>query len=394
MSLGDTTLVTRLATLAGDRLARIRRKMEAEDCDLLVVASPENVLYATGYESMGATINRRYDYAALVTADAVLLVAPAADFAPAIDAGIAPDDVVPFGKFFFSGETPSAHTAIRHASFPDAFETALRRVRAGKVLAEKAYLHPGAIDLLVRNGGDIGDATPWMFSVRATKLPFEIELLRYTTEITQKAIDEGISAARIGMTDKEVAAVVASQMSLGGGLPRNVTVVGGERSALADAMSSERPLEAGDLLRFDVGCSYYGYKSDMARTAVVGVPTPLQSQRYTALLEGLLVAIDRMKPGTATRDVFAAGVKAVEDHGLSPFRRQHIGHAIGMAVYETPVITPESEDILAAGTAFCLETPYYEPGWGGMMVEETGILTDEGFQLFSSTDRSLRVIPD
>ncbi|SFU18823.1 Xaa-Pro peptidase family protein [Mesorhizobium sp. YR577] len=394
MSLGDTTLVTRLRTLADERLTRVRRKMEAEGFDLLVVASPENVLYTTGYESMGATINRRYDYAALVTRDAVLLVVPAADFAPAIDAGLVPENIFPFGKFFFSGSTPSAHTAIRHASFMEAFEAAIRCVNASRTVAEKGYLPREAIDLLVRSGGDIADATSWMFGVRAVKLPFEVELLRYATEITEQAIDAGIDAARVGMTDKEVASFVASQMSLGGGLPRNVTVVGGERSALADAMSSERPLQRGDLLRFDVGCSYYGYKSDMARTAVIGKPSPLQSQRYTALLEGLFVAIDTMRPGTPARDVFEAGVTAVEDRGLRPFRRQHIGHAIGMAVYEAPVITPESEDILTAGTTFCLETPYYEPGWGGMMVEDTGLLTKEGFQLFSSTDRTLRIVAD
>ncbi|CAH1655817.1 Xaa-Pro aminopeptidase [Hyphomicrobiales bacterium] len=394
MSLGDTALVAQLKTLADERLARVRRKMEAEGYDLVVVASPENVLYAAGYESMGATINRRYDYAALITRDTVLLVAPAADFAPAIDAGLIPDDIFPFGKFFFSGSTPSAHTAVRHTSFSDAFEAAMRRVRANRIVAEKAYLPHTAIDHLVRKDGDIADATSWMFAVRAVKLPFEVRLLRYATEITQQAIDAGITAARVGMTDKEVASVVASRMSLGGGLPRNVTVVGGERSALADAMSSERPLQKGDLLRFDVGCSYYGYKSDMARTAVIGKPSSLQSERYTALLEGLLVAIDRMRPGTRARDVFAAGVAAVEDHGLKPFRRQHIGHAIGMAVYEAPVITPESEDILVAGTAFCLETPYYEPGWGGMMVEDTGTLTEEGFQLFSSSDRTLRIVAD
>ncbi|MBS7700406.1 MULTISPECIES: Xaa-Pro peptidase family protein [unclassified Chelatococcus] len=394
MSLGDTALVNRLKTLAGERLARIRRKMEAGGYDLIVVASPENVLYATGYESMGATISRRYDYAALVTRDAVLLVAPAADFAPAIDAGFTPDDIFPFGKFFFSGSTPSAHTAVRHASFAEAFDAAVQRVRARRIVAEKAHLPSGAMDILVRQAGDIADAGSWMFGIRATKLPFEVELLRYATEITQQAIDAGINAARVGMTDKEVASVVASQMALGGGLPRNVTVVGGERSALADAMSSERPLQRGDLLRFDVGCSYYGYKSDMARTAVIGEPSRLQSERYAALLEGLLVTIDAMRPGTRACDVFAAGVATVEARGLRPFRRQHIGHAIGMAVYETPVITPESEDILVAGTTFCLETPYYEPGWGGMMVEDTGILTEEGFSLFSSTDRTLRIVAD
>lgn len=387
-------LMAQLGTLAADRLDRTRRRMDAEGYDLLVVASPENVFYATGYESMGATINRRYSYAALITRDDVLLVAPAADYAPAIDAGLAPENVYPFGKFFFSGETAASHNSVRHNSFEEALATALNRLKkTGRALAESVYLSNAALDAIAATAEHTQDATSWMLSLRAKKLPFEVELLRYTTHITEQAIDAGIAKARPGITEKEVASVIASQMSIGGGLPRNVTVVGGPRSALADAMSTERVLEVGDLLRIDTGCSYYGYKSDMARTAVIGVPTALQSARYAALLAGLHAAIAMMKPGVLARDVFEASVRAVEDAGFKPYRRQHIGHAIGMAVYESPVITPESQDVLEAGTTFCLETPYYEPGWGGMMVEDTGLLTDGGFELFSSIDRSLRIVP-
>lgn len=385
-------LVTQLKILADERIEVVRRSMEAGGYDLLVVASPENVLYATGFESMGATINRRYSYAALVTKDDVLMVVPAADFAPAIDAGIAPDKVHTFGKFFFSGTTPSAHLEVKSGTFEDALSQALRRLNPASVLAERAYLSVAAQDVLAAGAAEIADATPWMLALRGRKLPFEIALLRHATCITERAIEAGIAAAAIGVTDKEVASVVASHMASAGGLPRNVTVVGGMRSALADAMSTERPLERGNLLRFDIGCSFYGYKSDMARTAVIGEPTSLQSARYDALLHGLHVAVEKTRAGARASDIFEAGVKAVEDKGLRPYRRQHIGHAIGMTVYETPVVTPESGEVLQAGSVFCLETPYYEPGWGGMMVEDTGLVTERGFELFSTIDRSLRVV--
>lgn len=390
-----TILIAGLAQLKADRLDRVRGKMETEGIGAVVVASPENVLYACGYESMGATINRRYAYAAIVTLADVLLVAPAADFAPAIDAGLKPDCVYPFGTFFFSGETSSALSAMRHVSFDAAFAEALSRIAPTRtIVAEKAFLAGAALDALSRRGGKVVDASDWMLGLRGTKLPFEIALLKQTTRMTERAIEAGIAAAAVGVTDKEIAAVVASQMSLSGGLPRNVTVVGGLRSALADAISTERPLERGDLLRFDVGCSFYGYKSDMARTAVIAEPTKLQASRYDALLAGLEAEIGMLKAGVRASDVFRKGVGVVEHHGLRPFRRQHIGHAIGMAVYEYPVITPDCEEQLLAGSTFCIETPYYEPGWGGMMVEDTGLITDDGFELFSSTDRSLRIVTD
>ncbi|CAH1673326.1 Xaa-Pro aminopeptidase [Chelatococcus asaccharovorans] len=393
MTLDRSALAAGLAALAAERLARIRTRMAEDGLDVVVVASPENVLYATGYESMGATINRRYSYAAVVTAGDLLMVAPAADFAPAIDAGLAPDAIYPFGTFFFSGDTPAALTSVRHATFEEAFAAALARIGGRRIAAESAFLPKGILDALATRTERVCDASGWMLALRSRKLNFEVELLRYTTVITEKAIEAGIAAAAVGVTDKEVASVVASQMALGGGLPRNVTVVGGLRSALADAMSTDRPLKRGDLLRFDVGCSFNGYKSDMARTAVIGEPTPAQAMRYAALLAGLEAEIAFIRPGVRAREVFATAVRTVEANGLAPFRRQHVGHAIGMAVYEYPVITPDSDEALQAGSTFCLETPYYEPGWGGMMVEDTGLLTESGFDLFSTIDRSLRIVP-
>ena len=59
------------------------------------------------------------------------------------------------------------------------------------------------------------------------------------------------------------------------------------------------------------------------------------------------------------------------------------------------VTRPVSSTIIPPqpGSTFCIETPYYEPGWGGMMVEDTGLVTDDGFALFSTIDRTLRIVP-
>jgi Xaa-Pro aminopeptidase len=98
------------------------------------------------------------------------------------------------------------------------------------------------------------------------------------------------------------------------------------------------------------------------------------------------------RPGSTAGEVFDTAVRRVEDAGLRPYHRHHAGHAIGLSVYEAPVVRPNDMTVLASGMVFCLETPYYELGWGGMMVEDTGLVTDSGFELFTSIDRSLRVV--
>ncbi|MFE0017829.1 M24 family metallopeptidase [Mesorhizobium sp. NPDC059054] len=381
-----------LSELAAQRLKRTREWLARSNADVLIVSAPENVLYVSGYESMPAMLSRSHPFAVILTADRLMLVAPSADFAPAIDSGLSPDDVVPFGRFFFSGQTRSSTLDVTHAGFDAALKDALGRLRGTKALVDWHAISDKARAVVEAWSAGVEDAGQWMLDLRAEKLPIEHTLLKHVANMTERALDAGIAAAAVGVTDKEVSNVVAAAMSAAGGYPRNVTVAGGSASALADVLSAERPLQKGDLLRFDIGCSYYGYKSDIARTAVMGEPTGLQQSRYDALLAGLETAFEMARTGAVARDVFDASVETVEKKGLSPYRRQHVGHAIGLSVYEWPVITPESTAVLRENATFCLETPYYEPGWGGMMVEDTGFITREGFKSFTTLDRSLRVI--
>ncbi|TKI06598.1 M24 family metallopeptidase [Martelella alba] len=382
-----------LAQLARDRAQRLKQCLIESGHDALIVSSVESMHYATGYDSMPARLKKTYAFAAVLTADECRLIVPSADFAPAIDAGIPPENITPFGTFFFSGDSPSNTLRVRHGDFDGALREVLASVKARRALVEWQGIPPSSANTLSAWCDHLTDAGLWLLQARSRKLPAELTLLRAVSVLTEQAIEAGIAAAAVGMTDKEVSNVVAAAMSAAGGLPDNVTVAGGPRSALADVFSTERPLARGDLLRFDIGCTYYGYRSDMARTAVMGEPTPLQQFRYDALLTGWDVATGLAKPGAVAGAIFAQTVAAVEAAGLKPFRRQHVGHAIGLLGYEWPVIVPGNDAVLQAGQTFCLETPYYEPGWGGMMVEDTGVITEAGFDSFTTIDRGLRVIP-
>ena len=99
-----------------------------------------------------------------------------------------------------------------------------------------------------------------------------------------------------------------------------------------------------------------------------------------------------IRPGVSAEQVFDVAVSAVEAAGLAPYRRHHCGHAIGTEVYERPVISPGSSTALEPGMVFCVETPYYEIGWGGMMIEDSLVVTDTGVEMLTTSDRSLRVI--
>lgn len=375
--------------LVVERQQRLHRYLGEAEFDAVVLTSPEAVDYATGYRSVFGSLHRDYPMAAVVSESDCWLLCPASDAAAAEDAGVAVSDLVPHGTFFIGGGERFGLDGSQPRSLDASIADCLARLGVPNLGVEGSLGHIARIRDAVP---EAVDATSWMMTVRASKTRIEQQRLRMAALIAEESIEAALAVAAMGVSERELHRVVAEVMVSRGAHPSYIVVTAGAGSALGDAQPTERTCQPGDLLRFDLGCQVDGYWSDIARTAVLGEVTKLQELRYGALLEGLLHQVEIARAGMPASDLFARTVHTVEGKGLAPYQRHHVGHAIGLSVYETPVISPSDRGTLEVGGVFSFETPYYELGWGGMMVEDTGVLTDSGFELFTSIDRSLRVV--
>lgn len=385
--------------LAAQRVARLRAHLADAPFDAFLAVSPANVLYATGYRSMGSAVFGLPSMGALVAGDRTVVVGPVADSAPATDTAVPVEDYVPYGRFYFESATelPAAFTPDAHAGYVEAMHAAVTSagLASAAIGVDDAAINPATLARLSIALPDVRfvDASGWALRVRSTKLPDEVALLERSARIAEDGVAAAIDSAAVGVSERELAARVAAHMAAAGAEPRFVVATTGPRSAFADVFPSDRTLEPGDLVRFDVGCMVDGYWSDIGRTAVVGEPDSLQAKRYAAILEGEEQQLAAIRPGVSAQSIFALAVDVVEANGIAPYRRQHCGHGIGMDVYEPPIVNAGTDTILEEGMTFCLETPYYMLGWGGMMVEDTIVLTSDGHRRLTVTDRRLRVIP-
>ncbi|MFC4117125.1 M24 family metallopeptidase [Nonomuraea zeae] len=378
------------AELAAQRLRRLRSALAGAPFEAVVLTTPESVFYATGYRAVAAPLFRAHAMAAVVTADDLWLVCPAADTAPAADLGLPEDRLVPFGRFYFETATgsPLAEMADRHPDLASALATVVKAV----VEAVGGGLRFGVESLATVELPGAADAAGWVAAVRGVKLPGEVELLRYAARLALAGVQAAIDAAAPGITERELAGIVAQVMVAGGAEPRFLVATTGPRSALADAHAGERAWRPGELARFDVGCVYAGYWSDIGRTAVLGEPDATQASRYAAILDGLDQQIALAKPGVTAEELFDVAMDSVRRGGIGHYRRQHCGHGIGTSVYEPPIVAPGAGTPVEPGMTFCFETPYYEIGWGGMMVEDTLVVTEDGVERFIESPRELLVV--
>ena len=99
-----------------------------------------------------------------------------------------------------------------------------------------------------------------------------------------------------------------------------------------------------------------------------------------------------MKPGVPVSRLFDLAVRVTREHGLPHYQRHHVGHGIGLEPYDPPTINATATTALEAGMVFCVETPYYEHGWGGVQVEDAVEITSSGARTLTRSSQDLAVV--
>ena len=93
-----------------------------------------------------------------------------------------------------------------------------------------------------------------------------------------------------------------------------------------------------------------------------------------------------MKPGVTGIECYEASLKAIKDTPYMEYNYGGIGHGIGLFVHELPFIGSNSSAVLQEGNIMTVEPGIYIPGWGGIRVEDQGIITQSGYEnLISAT---------
>lgn len=223
---------------------------------------------------------------------------------------------------------------------------------------------------------------------REVKTPEEIQKLRVSCDIASRAFDKILQDIKVGVTEKELASRLSHYMVMEGAdtKPYGGILISGPKTSLLHGIPGNRALEYGDFVLMDYGCQYDGYLSDMTRTVVVGKATPKQKEVYNICRQMTEDVEAIIKPGVTGEDCYQASLKAIEGTEYMPYNYTGIGHGVGLFVHELPFIGKNHTDVLQAGSVMTVEPGIYIPGWGGVRIEDQGIITEDGYEnLISAT---------
>jgi Xaa-Pro aminopeptidase len=355
----------RLAALLGERGG-----------DALLVASPVNLRYLTGFTGTNG----------------LALIA----------AGEGPQ------RFFtdFRYDTQSAEQVPplfeREIVTCDLFEAAAERLaqaQSGRLGFEDGALtvkqHTRLRELLPE-GWELVPCGGLVEQLREVKEPAELDRIRAAARLADEALRGLLESGLAGRTEREVAIELELRMRrLGAQAPSFPSIVAaGAHSALPHAEPRDVPIPRDTLVTIDWGASLEGYCSDCTRTYATGEGLPDSARElYELVLSAQLAGLAAVRAGPNGKELDAVAREVIEAAGHSEHFGHGLGHGVGMEVHEAPRLSRTAgEQPLRAGSVVTIEPGVYVPGHYGVRIEDLVAVTDDGHELLSGLGKELTVV--
>jgi Xaa-Pro aminopeptidase len=275
---------------------------------------------------------------------------------------------------------------------------------------------------------NFNNISPHLLKIRSIKSDTEIELIKKAADVSYSGHQRIVEVIQEGMTELELSASVEyttrQQGHAGCSIGRRnayyppagvigvsgpnlgiisgsgaITISGKGLSAALPMGASSRPIEYGDMVAADISTNIDGYHSDETRMYVLGEPDDHQKRAFDVIYAAQQAALDAIRPGVKGRDVYHAARQVVEKAGyLEHFagysrypQYNYLGHGVGLEANEHPLINSRDDTILQPNMVIAVEPKLIAPQWG-VSLEDTLLITNNGYKLLTKTKRKLVVV--
>jgi Xaa-Pro aminopeptidase len=141
-----------------------------------------------------------------------------------------------------------------------------------------------------------------------------------------------------------------------------------------------------------MGARYAGYCSDMTRTVCLGPASSDLRDAYDAVLLAQRTCADGLRPGMNGREVDALARDVLEARGRGEQYLHGTGHGLGLEIHEDPYLGKLGVDhVIEPGMVITVEPGVYIPGWGGIRIEDTVLVTPEGRRVLTASSKEFEI---
>lgn len=285
-------------------------------------------------------------------------------------------------------------------------EVVVNQIKRMRTLGRKGIHAPQAII----------DTGTIIHEMRLFKTDEEIEIMQRAADIAAEGHREAMKAARAGMKEYEIEALIEFVFRRNGALaPAYTSIIGtGANATVLHYVNNTATLKDGDMLLIDAGAEYKGYASDITRTFPVnGRFTDAQRDIYNLVLEAQVACIERVRPGVSVDELHNHSVevltegmarlgllqgdtqKLIEEEKYKQFYMHRLGHYLGIDVHDVGLYHIDGESRrFEAGMLTTIEPGLYiAPNTEGIpdkyrgigvRIEDDVLVTEDGYRVLSS----------
>ena len=343
------------------RLDRLRDRLDDAGCDALVVSNLTNIRYLSGFSGSAALLLVGPDEALFVSDGRYQTQSADELGAAGVDARIeivaADPEAVIAGAASAAGierlglEAQTVTWAQQRRWASELFATG-SLVATTSVVEDLRLVKDDGEAARIRSACAIADAALAEVRHRLAEEPTEIEF----------GLELDAAMRRLGAADVSFETIVAS----------------GPNGARPHHHPSDRTIREGDLVVIDFGALVDGYHSDMTRTVAVGDVGDERRRMLDVVLESQDAGVRAVAAGRTAAEVDAACRAVIDDAGWGDAFLHSTGHGVGLDIHEEPRVSGRSAATLVAGHVVTVEPGVYLPGLGGVRIEDTVLVTDDG----------------
>ncbi len=358
-----------------DRLARLRATLEVAGLDALLIGSAANRRWVSGFSGSAGWV--------LISADTALLSTdsryweqverqcpefelhrqepPLTEWLPSLVAGQGRKKI----GFEADHVAVSLHKQMRDAlakmAAPERPALVQSDAMVDELRAVKDAAELASIECAVR----LGDET---FTAIADRVEPGWSETRLAWEIEKYAREHGAEAMSFA-----------------------TIVGGGPWGAMPHAYPRDEPIVAGQPIVIDMGVVVDGYCSDLTRTIVLGQPDERFRELYEIVLTAQETAEATIEAGMTGSEIHMLAHNVIAEAGYGEQFGHGLGHGVGLEIHERPRIGKTATDVIQDGMVITVEPGVYLPGWGGVRIEDMGVIENGTYRNFT-TAAKLRMI--
>lgn len=227
--------------------------------------------------------------------------------------------------------------------------------------------------------------------LRLMKTNEELAIMKQAAKIADDAFEHIQGFIKPGVKEIDVSNELELFMRKQGATSSSfdIIVASGYRSALPHGVASDKTIQSGELVTLDYGALYQGYCSDITRTVAVGEISEKLRTIYDIVLEAQLRGVKGIKPGMTGKEADAITRDYIKEKGYGEYFGHSTGHGLGLEVHEAPGLSFRSNKKLEPGMVVTVEPGIYVPSVGGCRIEDGLVITETGNERLTFAKKEL-----